>query len=177
MSLKDHLGAIFKRNSRAKQKELIDQCLHKLEDIEDRLSKMQKRERRYAQFLEAMYEELSNKLSSVQSQINADFPFESVYEFSSSFALYTLQNSDHDPDLDRIWNKFKSMLTDLDAELILDQGQSFDDSRHRVCDIRFDPEQPEGTVLEVVQPGIKVQDQLKKPAMVVVNQTSSEKQQ
>jgi len=176
MPLKENIKGLFKRKSSTSQEEEnpIQQCLHKMEDIEQRLNKMQKRERRHAQLQEAMYEELNHRLTNLQNQISADFPFDSVYDFSCNFALYILEHSKKDPALQSLWDKFATMLTDLGAELVLDRGEQFDDSRHQVCDTRFDPDHPEGAILEVVQPGIKLQDELKKPAVVVVNKAPAE---
>jgi len=176
MGIRDKIKWLFTRNSENRLQEPIYQCLQKIGDVEERLGKMQKRERRHTQLQEAMYEEFSAKLNNLQNQIDAEFPLDSVYDFALGFALYAQEHSDQDPALERLWHKFNTMLANLGAEIILDRNKAFDDSRHQACDTRFDPGHPEGVILDVVQPGIKLHDQIKKPAVVVVNQFSLEKQ-
>ncbi len=140
----------------------------KLQEIEARLRKLQTRERRQSQLLEHMYQELGLKLDSIQSRINADLPLETITSFAESLALYRL-NKDQDPALDQIWTKLTQLLQAFDVQLILDQGQEFNDSRHQVCDTHWTPEFRANTILQVVRPGLIIQGQIKRPAIVVIN--------
>lgn len=139
--------------------------------LEDRLRKLQKRERRQAQILEQMHYELGSKLDRVLAQQNRELPVDEIAACAENLALYC-QHHPQDQALAQTWKKFTIMLDALGIELILDHQQSFDDTRHQVCDIRNDPQAPDNTVLEVVRPGLVVNGQIIRPAVVVVNRAS-----
>ena len=161
-------NAIFR--SRPKHEAEPDNALAiRLDAVDQLLQKVNKRGRRQAQLLESMRDELTAKMDAVHSKINADLPYESICAFARHFALYALGRKGSDPDLDTIWSAFSSLLRDLDVELILDHNRPFDDTRHQTCDTRFEPNRPEGVILEVVQPGILIQGRVRDFALVVVN--------
>ena len=54
-------------------------------------------------------------------------------------------------------------------EMIVDAGRPFDPVRHAACDTRWDERHPEGTIIQVVRPGLIVQGEIYKTAVVVVN--------
>ena len=139
--------------------------------LEDRLRKLQKRERRQAQILEQMHQDLGGKLDRVLAQQSRDLPVEEIAACAESLALYC-QHHPQDSALEQTWKKFTVLLEALGIELILDYQQRFDDTRHQVCDIRNDPQAPDNAVLEVVRPGLVVHGQITRPAVVVVNRTS-----
>ncbi|MFW6054618.1 MAG: nucleotide exchange factor GrpE [Thermodesulfobacteriota bacterium] len=140
--------------------------------LEDRLRKLQKRERRQAQLLEQMYQDLGGKLDRVLAQQSFELPIDEIAACAENLALYS-QHHPQDEALAQIWKKFTLMLDALGMELILDHHQRFDDTRHQVCDIRNDPQAPENAVLEVVRPGLVVHGQITRPAVVVVNRNAT----
>ena len=161
----------------------VSDGIERLQVVEDILRKLQKRERRQGQLLEMMHQEFSTKLDGVYKRIDTGIPYDSIYDFAANFALYFMQqdhtnntnNTDNTDNTEKsIWSKFVAMLDNLDMELILDLYSPFDDSRHSVCDTRFDAAQPEGIILEVVQPGLIIQNQIKKYAVVVINKRVGE---
>lgn len=156
------------KNSADQAQQSIPDEANELQELEARLRKLQTRERRQSQLLEYMHQELGLKLDAIQSRLNADLPLETITSFAESLALYRL-NKDQDPALEQIWTKFIQLLQTFDIQLILDQGQEFNDSRHQVCDTRWTPESRGNTILEVVRPGLIIQGQIKRPAMVVIN--------
>ncbi|MBS3779785.1 MAG: nucleotide exchange factor GrpE [Desulfovermiculus sp.] len=141
--------------------------------LEDRLRKLQKYERRQANLLEHMHQEVSWKLDRILAQQDSGLPVEEIATYAESFALYR-QSRPHDEALQNTWNKFTAMLEAMGIELIADNRQQFDDSRHEVCDIRFEPHLPEGSVLEVVRPGLIIHGQITRPAVVVVNTSTAQ---
>lgn len=145
------------------------ECIERLKGVDEILRKLQKRDRRQGQLLELMHQEFSTKLDSISNRIDTGIPYDSVYDFASNFALFFIQHHDQSSTEKSIWSKFVDMLKNMDMELILDLYSPFDDTRHSVCDTRFDPAQPEGIILEVVQPGLLIQGRLKKFAVVVIN--------
>jgi len=138
--------------------------------LEDRIRKLQKRERRQAQILEQMHQDLGAKLDRVMAQQGRELPIEEIAACAESLALYC-QYHPQDNALAQTWKKFSVMLEALGIELILDHYQAFDDTRHQACDIRNDPEHPDNSVLEVVRPGLVFSGQIIRPAVVVVNRT------
>ncbi|MFO7801637.1 MAG: nucleotide exchange factor GrpE [Desulfovermiculus sp.] len=140
--------------------------------LEDRLRKLQKRERRQAQILEQMYQDLGGKLDRVLAQQSRELPIDEITVCAENLAFY-YQHHPQDNALAQTWKKFTVMLEALGIELILDHHQRFDDTRHQVCDIRNDPQAPDNAVLEVVRPGLVVHGQITRPAVVVVNRTSN----
>jgi molecular chaperone GrpE (heat shock protein) len=140
--------------------------------LEDRLRKLQKRERRQAQMLEQMYQDLGGKLDRVLAQQSFELPIDKIAACAENLALYC-QHHPQDNALAQTWKRFTLMLEALGIELILDHHQRFDDSRHQVCDIRNDAQAPDNAILEVVRPGLVVHGQITRPAVVVVNRTSN----
>ena len=59
-------------------------------------------------------------------------------------------------------------------EASADQGQPFDPHRHEAVSVRADPDQPDQTVLEVLQRGYRRGDAVFCPARVVVNDLGHE---
>lgn len=152
----------------------LDTCVENLQSVEDTLRKLQKRDRRQGQLLESMHQELSNKMDGVCNRIDTGIPYDSIYDFAANFALFLLHYHNPENGQQSLWSKFNKMLQDLDMELILDLNSPFDETRHTVCDTRTDPERPEGIILEVVQPGLIINGQMKKSAVVVINKYAHE---
>lgn len=141
--------------------------------LEDRLRKLQKHERRQVQIVEQMYQDLGGKLDRILAAQDSKLPMEEISACAESLALYR-QHRSRDEALEHAWTKFTSLLEALGIELIVDNGQQFDDTRHEVCDIRFDPHVPEGSILEVVRPGLIIHGQITRPAVVVVNTSTAQ---
>ena len=161
---------IFRKKTPPKSPESTEPTEFEL--LEDRLRKLQKRERRQAQILEQMHQDLSSKLDRVLGQQSRELPIDEITACAENLALY-YQHHPQDNTLAQTWKKFTVMLDALGIELILGHQQSFDDTRHQVCDIRNDPQAPDNVVLEVVRPGLVVHGQITRPAVVVVNRIST----
>lgn len=146
-----------------------------LRELDERLRKLQTRERRQAQLLERMHLEMNTKLDALQTQLRSDIPLDTITACAESLALYR-QNREQDPDLEHVWNKFTEMLEAFGLSLILDHGQEFNDTRHQVCDTRWDPDLPANTVLEVVRPGLILNNQVSRPAVVIINSPRSQEE-
>ena len=163
---------IFRNN---KQKQLEDR-LQKWEaqnsQLADDVKKMNRWSRRQSHFLESMHQELNAKLDATYKKVTDPVPYETLSEFAQNFSLYCLSQNGQNSTLTQLWSNFQSMLKALDMELILDLHTPFDDAKHQTCDIRYDPGHPEGTILEVVRPGLLIQGKLHKQALVVVNKAT-----
>lgn len=141
--------------------------------LEDRLRKLQKHERRQVQILEQIYQDMGGRLDRILAAQKTKLPVEEIFACAESLALYR-QHRSGDEALEHAWTKFTFMLEALGIELIADTRQQFDDTRHEVCDIRFDPHLPEGSIVEVVRPGLIIHGQIHRPAVVVVNTSTAQ---
>lgn len=167
MSFWSNLLARFGKAAEQEQQAEAEES-NELQEIEARLRKLQTRERRQAQLLERMHQELGTKLDSIQTRLNQDLPLETIFACAESLALYRLKQ-ESDPALEQIWARFTQLLDEFEMQLILDQGQEFNDARHQACDTRWVPEAPTNTILEVVRPGLILQGRITRPAVVVIN--------
>ncbi len=165
---------IFK-NTKQKQ---LEETHQKWEDHFARLAedfkKLKRWSRRQSHFLESMQQEINSKLDATYKKVTAPVPYEAISDFVQNFTLFCLNQEPADPTVKQLWSKFSSMLTALDMELILDLHAQFDHAKHSSCDVRFDPEYPEGTILEVVRPGLIIQGRLHTQAVVVVNKANEQ---
>ncbi|MFW6179772.1 MAG: nucleotide exchange factor GrpE [Desulfohalobiaceae bacterium] len=164
------------RSTNHEQQQQESQETTQLQEIEARLRKLQTRERRQSQQLEQLHQALDSKLNAIQSRLSSDLPLDSIMACAESLALYRLSRQEQDPALEQAWSRFLQMLEAFDIQLILDQGQQFDDTRHRACDTRWDPEAPASSILEVVRPGLILENKIARPAVVVINSADQEQQ-
>jgi len=134
-----------------------DPVEEKLDLVSSDLRKLLKRGRRQQQLLELMYEE------------HGKLPCDRIFEFIEVFGLYALSQETVTPELEHAWKKLQAMLEGLEMEMIVGAGHPFDPVRHAACDTRWDERHPEGTIIQVVRPGLIVQGEIYKTAVVVVN--------
>lgn len=171
----------FKRIFRNTQHEHLEEANRQLEEqltrLTDDFKKLYRWSRRQSHFLESMQQEINSKLDATYKKVTAPVPYEAIGDFVQSFTLFCLQQNGTDPSRNQLWSKFSEMLKALDMELIVDLHAQFKDTRHSTCDVRFDPKYPEGTILEVVRPGLIVQGRLQTQAVVVVNKNQEQESQ
>ena len=129
-----------------------------------------KQSSRQQQLLEMIYKEHGKRLAGISRQVQGELPCDSVFDFVEVFVLYLMYNGTENPELEKIWTKFVVMLDAQNMEVIIDQGEPFDSRRHQLCDTRWNGKFPENSVLEVLCPGLVIQGEVYRPAMVVVNQ-------
>ena len=146
-----------------------DPIVEKLDLVSSDLRKLLKRGRRQQQLLELMYEEHGKRLGSISRIVQGTLPCDRIFEFVEVFGVYALAQESVTPELEHAWKKLQAMLDGLEMEMIVDAGQPFDPVRHAACDTRWDDRHPEGIVLQVVRPGLMVQGEIYKTAVVVVN--------
>jgi len=146
-----------------------DSVEEKLDLVSSDMRKLLKRGRRQQQLLELMYEEHGKRLGSISRTVHGTLPYDRIFDFVEVFGLYTLSQEPVTPELEHAWKKLQVMLEELEMEVIVDTGQRFDSVRHAACDTMWDNRHSEGTILQVVRPGLMVQGEIFKTAMVVVN--------
>ena len=179
------ITGMFKNIFKTRKQKQLEDAQQKWEDqfvqLADDVKKMNRWSRRQSHFLESMHQELSSKLDATYRKVNAPVPYEPIRDFAQNFSLYCLTRHAQDSTITQLWSNFVIMLKALDMELILDLHEPFDDSKHQTCDVRYDPGYPDGTILEVVRPGLFIQGRLQQQALVVVNkapeQTTDNQQQ
>lgn len=146
--------------------------------IEETLRRIRSYERRQGQLLDSLQREVAAKLDAALADKESLLPYNALCDFATQFAMYYERlGAGQDPTLDHIWQAFQTMLHETGVELILDHNQPFDDSRHHTCDLRNREDLPNGSIVEVVRPGIIIHGRLQRPADVVVNKTQDKTDQ
>lgn len=140
-----------------------------VEQVSKDVRKLLKRSRRQQQLLEMIYEEHGKRLGGITQYMQGTLPCDRIFGFVEAFVLYAIHQGDGTPEFKNIWKKCESMLEGLGMEMIIDAKRPFDPVRHTACDTRWDGTVPEGLVLEVIRPGLMIQGEIYKTAVVVVN--------
>ncbi len=154
------------RESLAEEDALLSECT---DPMSRNILTLLKRSRRQQQLLEMIYEEHGERLAGISTHVREEFPCEPVFDFVEIFVLHVMHHGVENPELENIWRKFARMLDAQNLEVIIDQGEPFDPVRHQACDTRWNGKFPPDSVLEVVRPGLMIQGDVYRPALVVVN--------
>ena len=147
----------------------VSQVLDRMDKVEGDIRKVLKRGRRQQQLLAMIYEEHGKRLAGMTAYARKELPCEAIFDFVESFVLYCQNQGAGSSSLAHVAKRCDRMLEGLGMEVIVDRGKPFDPVRHNACDVRFDPDRSEGVILEVVRPGLVIQGDIYKPALVVVN--------
>lgn len=143
----------------------IEKCLSGLSES---LKQAERRERRSLAALEGMVDEHELMVDLLRQILGASPPREALMSFAESFALW--RNAvPPTRETTVLSEKFDAFLRLFDLEVIAAIGETFDPDRHESCDVRFDPEKPDNSILEVVKPGFLSSQGVMRYATVVVN--------
>jgi hypothetical protein len=88
--------------------------------------------------------------------------------FTESFVLWR-QSQPDSPEFHVLWTKLAALLELSGLEVMAVRGVPFDPSLHEACAVRFDPNVPDGYVLETVRPGFTSGGEILRSASVVIN--------
>ncbi len=177
MAFIERLKNLF-RSREAKESEKDSHLQQRLDSIDDTLRRIRSYERRQGQLLDSLQRDVSAKLDAALKDKESLLPYNALCDFATQFAMYYERlGTGQDRTLDHIWQSFQTMLQEMGMELIFDRNQPFDDSRHRSCDLRSREDLPNGSVVEVIRPGIIIHGRLQRPADVVVNKTPDSSRQ
>lgn len=164
------LGLLKKKDFEAARTELEARLEERLAGLGERLQQAERRERRNQAALEGLLDGQESQLALLRQLRAASPPMEALMAFAENFALWRNAVSPT-PETAVLARKFDELLRSFDLELAAEPGDTFDPGRHEACDVRFEPEKPANTVLEVVRPGFLSAGGVLRYATVVVNRS------
>jgi len=165
------LGLLSKKDFEAAFLALERTMEERLDGLSERLKQAERRERRTVAALEGMVDEHETMLGLLRRLLEVSPPLEALLSFAESFALWR-GAVPTTPETLVLSEKFGELLRQFDLELITDVGEAFDPDRHESCDVRFDPEKPDNSILEVIRPGFLSAKGVMRYAIVVVNRSN-----
>jgi molecular chaperone GrpE len=84
-------------------------------------------------------------------------------------ARQSISDAQEQEGLEMTLQELTRVLSDHGIEANDDTGLPFDPCWHEALSLRYDPSQPDNTILEVVQRGYSHGDKMFRPAQVIVN--------
>jgi molecular chaperone GrpE (heat shock protein) len=149
--------------------EIIDAYITtRLDALDDRLQQSIRQERRNQAALESVFENQNAGLSVLRGIRNESKALKELMAFVESFVLWR-QSQPDSPEFHVLWAKLAALLDLFGLEVMAVNGVPFDPSLHEACAVRFDPNMPEGYVLETVRPGFTSGGEVLRCASVVIN--------
>ncbi|MDR1133675.1 MAG: nucleotide exchange factor GrpE [Synergistaceae bacterium] len=143
----------------------------RLDGVDERLQQSIRQERRNQAALESVFENQKAELTMLRSIRNESKALKALMTFAESFVLW-YQSQPDSPEFQVLRAKLAALLDLFGLEILAEAGVHFDPSFHEACAARFDPDKPEGCVLEVVRPGFVSGGEILRYASVVVNRPS-----
>ncbi|MDR1472117.1 MAG: nucleotide exchange factor GrpE [Synergistaceae bacterium] len=140
----------------------------RFEKIEEHLQQSIRQERRNQAALESVFENQKAELSMLRRIRDESGALKVLMNFAEGFALWRQSQPDA-PEIRVLWMKLGAMLDHFGLTIEAEAWIPFDPSLHEACAVRFDPEAPDGHVLEVVRPGFSSDGEVLRYAAVVVN--------
>jgi molecular chaperone GrpE (heat shock protein) len=146
------------------------QFSERFDKIDEHLQQSARQERRNQAALESVFENQKAGLSMLRRLNDDSQAFKALMAFAESFALWRTSQPDT-PESRVLGAKFAALLEQFGLEVISETGVPFDPSAHEACAARFDPDEPDGYVLEVIRPGFSSNGEVMRCAAVVVNRS------
>jgi molecular chaperone GrpE len=140
----------------------------RLGELNERLQQSIRQERRNQAALESVFENQKRELLMLRGMRDESKASKALMAFAEAFALCRQSRQDS-PEFQVLWAKLTALLDQFGLEILADSGVPFDPSLHEACAVRFDPDEPEGHVLELVRPGFSSGGDVLRYASVVVN--------
>ncbi|MDR3177286.1 MAG: nucleotide exchange factor GrpE [Desulfovibrio sp.] len=139
-----------------------------LTGLDERLRNVERQERRSQAALENMLDQHERMLAYLQKMYNSSPPTEAVISFAEAFASWR-QVSPDSPEKEVLSRRLNTLLEQFGLELIADPGVPFNPERHEACHVRFEPDLPVNSVLEIVRAGFLSHGRVLRYASVIVN--------
>ncbi|MDR1581598.1 MAG: nucleotide exchange factor GrpE [Synergistaceae bacterium] len=155
----DRLGVLAER---------LDIVDGRFETLNERLQQSFRQERRNQAALDSLFENQQAEISILRSMRNESKALKALIAFAESFVLWR-QSQPDSPEFQVLWAKLAALLDLFGIEVMAGDRVPFDPSVHEACAVRFDPDVPEGYVLETVRPGFVSGGEILRCASVVVN--------
>jgi molecular chaperone GrpE len=140
----------------------------RFEWLDERLQQSVRQDRRNQAALESLFENQQAELSMLRGIRNESKALNVLMAFAESFVLWCRSQPDS-PEFRVLWAKLSDLLDLFSLEIFAEAGVSFDPSLHEACAVHFNPDMPEGCVLEIVRPGFASGGKVLRCASVVIN--------
>jgi molecular chaperone GrpE len=147
---------------------LADHTDSRLDSLDERFQQVVRQERRNQAAFESLFENQRTELSILRGIRNESKALKALMAFAESFALWR-QSQPDSPEFQVLRAKLADILDLYGLDILADVGVPFDPSIHEACAVRFDPYEPEGSVLEIVRPGFASGGEILRCASVVIN--------
>jgi molecular chaperone GrpE len=148
----------------------IDALNERLAVLDERIQQSARQERRNQAALESLFENQQAELSMLRGIRNESKALNALMAFAEGFVLWRRSQPDS-PEFQVLWAKLAELFDIFGLEVSAEDGVPFDPSVHEACAARFDPDVPEGYVLETVRPGFSSGGEILRYASVVVNRS------
>ena len=169
------LGSMEKRLSE-KIKELGGEIEARLSDrlgeVDEHIQQSIRQERRNQAALQGVFENQRTELSILRGIRDESKALKELMAFAECFALWR-QSQPDSPEFQVLWSKLSALLDQFGLDILTETGVPFDPSLHEACATRFDPDEPEGYVLETIRPGFSSGGEILRYASVVVNRPAA----
>jgi molecular chaperone GrpE (heat shock protein) len=137
-------------------------------EIDERIQQSIRQERRNQAALQGIFENQRTELSILRVMRDESKALKALMAFAEGFALWR-QSQPDSPELQVLWSKLSALLDQFGLEILTETGVPFDPALHEACATRFDPDEPEGYVLELIRPGFSSGGEILRCASVVIN--------
>jgi molecular chaperone GrpE (heat shock protein) len=138
----------------------------RLAEVEERLQQSLRHERRSQMALESILETQNKTLEALGRQ-EISPPIEALMSLAENFALTRLAEPNTSDSI--LYNKLSKLMDCFDLALVSEIGVQFDHDKHEACGARYEPDSPDGAVLEIVRPGFLMKGTVLRYATVIVN--------
>lgn len=162
------LGFISGKKFAAALETLENNLVRRLDELDERLLKAERSERRGRAAMESMVSDHDAMLTLLHRLESQSPPLEALFSFAENFILWR-QAETSTPALEILDKKLAALLAGFGLELIAETRVPFDQNRHEASCVRFEPGLPENIVLELVRPGFSSSRRVLRYAAVVVN--------
>jgi molecular chaperone GrpE (heat shock protein) len=163
-SLRERVDTLMERSEEIIKSYISD----RIDALDERLQQSVRQGRRNQAALESVFENQRAELSILRGIRDESKALKELMAFAESFVLWR-QSQPDSPEFHVLWAKLAALLDLFGLEVVAESGVPFDASRHEACAVRFDPNAPEGCVLETVRPGFASGGEILRSASVVVN--------
>ncbi|MDR1947580.1 MAG: nucleotide exchange factor GrpE [Desulfovibrio sp.] len=166
------LGFLSAKNFASVLSELAVSLETRLDGLDERLQNIERRERRSQAALENMLDQHASMLAYLQKMYSSSPPTEAAISFAEAFASWHRASPDS-PEMEILSRRLNILLEQFGLELIADVGVPFNPDRHEACHVRFEPDIPINSVLEIVRAGFLSHGRVLRYASVIVNRPNS----
>ncbi|MDR3333089.1 MAG: nucleotide exchange factor GrpE [Synergistaceae bacterium] len=143
-------------------------------ELGEKSSQTNRQERRNQAAIESLYAGQNEILAILRRMATESPKAEALIGFAENFAIWRSSAPDT-PEIRVLWGKLVALLEQFGLEFLGSAGEPFDPAIHEACAVRFDPEAPLNSILEIIRPGFTLNGEAFRYAIVVINRANPEK--